>query len=227
MKILAAYFPAKKIYKELKQLFVLSVNKAMPSVELVILERIPVQREKYNHQLDTATGFHLVTDYLLEHDEEFAVADIDIYFRRSIEDAWETPFDLGFTVRRSPKYNTGLWFYRPSGRPLLKLWKEKTRYYERNYKKLILEIRKQGGIDQKALYEAIIEDNGRHTIAEFPCLYWNACQDDWHNIQKNTRAIHVKSKLRAEFQGKSSGVPHIRKLGRTLRRVLNESSRGS
>jgi hypothetical protein len=33
-------------------------------------------------------------------------------------------------------------------------------------------------------------------ILKLPCQIWNACQTEWDHVNKKTRVIHIKSKLR-------------------------------
>lgn len=197
MKIIAAYFNRGGIYSKLKTVFERSCKQFMPETELEILEmKMPV---KIDHKRDTAWAFFEAANYALESKEALAICDIDIMFNGSIMDAFDHNFDIGITVRKSFKhpYNTGVWFYRPTGpaQEFLTRWIEYTEVLVDDFEKRIEFITQHGGIDQASLAMAMQEKSDA-IIKEFPCLIYNAEQSCWANMTDKTKVIHIKSGLR-------------------------------
>lgn len=214
MKIVSVYFDEKPIYRTLRRIYENSLRAVMPDIESVILEPGKQNREHYSHKLDTAAGFIAAANYVVQQEEICAVVDIDILWRKRIDDLWMGQYDLAVTVRETKaKYNTGLWIYTPHARKAVTIWKLYTKYYADNLTRLHDEIWSWGGIDQIALRDTIKECPELKVI-ELPCQEWNAEQSTWHRVNEKTRLIHLKSKLRQEIQGKKSGDPVIARLAK-------------
>jgi len=195
MKIIAVYFERKAHYKKLLTVFEKSAAKIMPDIEVEIL-KIPMPKN-IDHKRDTAFAFLAAAEYALKSKECLAIADVDLMFTRSIADVFKIPFDIAVTIHtiKKRKYNTGLWFYRPTdnAREFLKEWINKTIKIKAGFNNKYKNIG-HGGIDQAALYFTD-QNNKKANIKELLCQEWNSTQYEWRNIDRNTRVIHIKSKL--------------------------------
>ena len=206
MKIITTYFLRKKWYYKLLQVFKKSVKKTMPNIDLEVLKNIPPLNEitdKYKkRKKDVEFAFTQVADYILKSksEEVIAVCDVDLMFLKSIEDIENLSFDIALTVRESKtKYNTGLWFCRPTKKTkiFIKKWLKNTCYLMKKFEKRLKYILAQGGIDQAGLYMTLQKNpNMNIKIIELPCQEWNATQSEWKFVDENTRMIHIKSLLR-------------------------------
>lgn len=196
MKIIAAYFDRKNRYTKLLKVFKRSAARIMPDIPVKILNM--AQPENISIKMDMSFAFEATGKYCLATNENLAVCDIDLMFVRRIDDVFKMDFDLAVTVRELKyKYNTGIWFFKPTAeaKKFMREWMKNNRYFMNNFDKEILYIGKYAGIDQAALARTI-EENTTAKIIELQCLEWNACQGQWARIDKTTRVIHIKSKLR-------------------------------
>lgn len=210
MKLITIYFERKKQFKIFLTVFRRSAKKCMPYVNLEIV-KIPMPPD-IDHKRDTAFAFFAAAKYALRSKEDLMIADVDLMFRRSIMDIWKRSFDIAITVRdrENMRYNTGLWFYRPTeaSRLFVKQWIINTKKIVKNFCKYEEFSWQYGGIDQASLYMTL-KKNKNAKILELPCLEWNATQSEWKHIDNNVRVIHVKSKLRLAAFGKIEVPPEM------------------
>jgi len=198
MKLITIYFERKKKFKKFLKVFQNSAKKHMPNVKTEIV-KISMPPD-VDHKRDTAYAFLAAAEYALQSREPLAIADIDLMFTKSIMDIFKRRFDLAITVRdrKTLRYNTGLWFYKPSqkARLFVKDWIKYTKRLMKSFCKNEEFVHTHGGIDQASLHMTI-KRNTAAKILELPCLEWNATQSEWKHINEetNTRVIHVKSKL--------------------------------
>lgn len=207
MKIITVFFARKKQYNKLLKVFTNSLVSAMPEIQYEIIKMpLPVYKN-VDHKLDTAHAFIEAAEYCMGHKEFLAVADCDLMFLKSIEDIKQMQFDIAITVRNKKskmKYNTGLWFFRPTQRSynFLKQWIKNTKKLMNNFKRYEDFCWLHGGIDQASLYLTMKKYKDKTSILELPCQEWNATQSEWLKVNKKTRVVHIKSKLRLSVFGK-------------------------
>lgn len=194
MRLLAAVSDPSGHYARLRRVFERSALAAMPRVEIEVLE-LPAMPSR---QHAMAECFLAAAERAIERAEPVAVCDLDLLFLRSIEPAWNEPFDVAVTVRDSPmRYNTGLWFYRPAGAAFVRRWCGWVRRMLAGER--AAEVKRYGGIDQAALAAAVAE--GGAAVLDLPCRVWNATQSEWAEVNEETRVVHVKSALRRACLG--------------------------
>jgi len=203
MKILTVCFARKNRYKKLLTVFKKSLHDVMPGMSYEIIKPplfINNDKNKYRRiKKDVKYAFDIAVNYVLKSKELIAVCDVDLMFLRSIKNIVDKEFDIAITVRNrnKAKCNTGIWFYRPSKRSRLfvKKWMQNTNYLINNFVEKTDFIRSHGGIDQAGLHMTVgnkLDIN----LLELPCLEWNATQSEWKDLNKKTRVVHIKSKLR-------------------------------
>jgi hypothetical protein len=196
MKIMTVFFARKKKYNNLLTVFKKSMRASMPDIKFKLLKiRKPTN---IDHKRDTAYSFLAAAYFAQDHKKGvLAVADCDLMFLKSIEDIEKEDFDIAVTVRNKMKYNTGLWFMRPTekAKKFIARWIINTKILMDNFCKYEDFCSQHGGIDQASL-AMTIESNKDIKILELPCLEWNATQSEWRNVNEETRVIHIKSGLR-------------------------------
>ena len=226
MKIITVFFARSPKYNKLLKVFETSLKLHMPNIDY---QRIDIPKPKnIDHKRDTAFAFIAAAKHALYHKKGIiAVADCDLMFLKSIENIKQYDFDIAITTRKKMKYNTGLWFMRPTkeAKKFLIEWMIKTVYLMKNFCEQEEFCWDHGGIDQAALHLAI-QKNTETKILELPCMEWNATQSEWRNINDQTRVIHIKSKLR-EFCCKLKKVPgeqyqYLNPIIETWRYYLND-----
>ena len=204
MILVCAYFPERPEYKDLRKIFFMSAQKAMPGAKVHFIQRPAIGRNKPDHHLDTYLGFKLAAEYVLHLNKPCAICDVDLMFRKSIADIWDRDFDIAVTTRdHHAKYNTGLWFFRPTeeARFFVKRWIELTEKFALNMESSSQGLKKWAGLDQYSLACTAAADKHVNLI-ELPCQEWNAEQTCWDKITEQTRVIHLKSQLRNELFGR-------------------------
>jgi len=203
MIVMTAFFARKKKYNNLLTVFKKSLKKTMPNVSFKLLKMdMP---ENVDHKRDAAFAFIAAAEYALKHQSGLlAVADTDLMFLKSIESVRRFKFDIAITTRKSNlKYNTGLWFMRPTARAkeFIERWIFETNILINNFCEYENFCWEYGGIDQASLYLTLQKDR-KASVLELPCQEWNATQSEWKNINKKTRVVHFKSQLRGICCGK-------------------------
>lgn len=206
MKIITVFFARSNKYHKLLKVFENSLKAHMIDVDY---ERIDIPKpENIDHKRDTAFAFLAAAKHALYHKKGIlAVADCDLMFLKSIESISNYDFDIAITTRNKMKYNTGLWFMRPTkaAQKFIIQWIIKTNYLKDNFCEKEGYCWEFGGIDQAALHDTI-KKNKKAKVLELPCVEWNATQSEWKNINDHTRVIHIKSALR-EFCCKPKKKP--------------------
>ncbi len=203
MKLITVFFARHKGYQRFLTVWERSARKVMPDIEIKIIK--PKKTKSIDHKRDTAIAFYEAAYYALKSNEPLMITDVDMMFTGRIDTAWKYKFDIAVTVRKyRAKYNTGLWFYRPTSKAkrFLKLWITNTQYIVKNFKTCTKLIGENGGIDQASLYMTILQIKDIN-ILELPCQKWNACQTEWENVNRETKIIHVKSKLKLTATGRN------------------------
>lgn len=197
MRIVAAMMESAGYYARLRRVFERSAAAVMPGVEIEVLELGPRPGTRQDAMADC---FVAAAERAIEVGGEVTVCDLDLMFLREIESAFAAPFDVAYTVRTtSLRYNTGLWFMRPSGRRFVERWVAWTRKIQASPRMWRVELAAFGGIDQLALHFTVSE--GGAELLELPCQEWNATQSEWAAVDSLTRVVHVKSALRRAALG--------------------------
>ena len=208
MKIVAVYFDRKNKYRNLLNVFLKSAAAKMPDVGIDLIKVCAPQVISRKH--DMAHAFNIAAEKAISSKGPVAVCDIDLLFLHSIESAFKLDFDVAVTVRRKYKYNTGLWFMKPTNnaRDFVAQWIKHTKYLMENHEieKNKNYIDKYAGIDQASLAMAI-KKNKKAKVLELQCSEWNSCQGEWPEYNNETKVLHVKSALRGIAMRKRTLVP--------------------
>jgi len=242
MIIIAAYMEEREEYKDLRKIFERSAKAVMPDVNIHIVEIPAIKRKGLDHHTDTSICFRKSAEAAIEIGQQAAICDIDLMFRKRIDDIFQFKFDIAITIRAlKARYNTGLWFYNPSSaaREFVFNWLLKTEKYTRQFRDNLENIKKYAGIDQYALASTIWQ-NKQANVFTIPCQEWNAEQSTWKHVNEETRVIHLKSQLRNELFGRpqnmkyngvvSKGleiIPECKALAREAKEWLNDNSAGN
>lgn len=131
--------------------------------------------------------------------------DADTAILRPLDDIWDQPFDMAYTVRpprsRYP-FNAGVVFVRASlrSRAFLAYWLDVNQRFLGNQRDHETWKRRYGGINQAALGHVLdLCPNvfGSVQLLTLPCATWNCEDDSWATFDPQaTRILHVKSDLR-------------------------------
>jgi len=210
VKLLTVYFeqPEGSIYRDLRTIYENSLHQAMPNVESIIVEPKAPDRKRYNHKLDTATGFIAAANYVLHNPDFYAVADIDVMWWRSIEDLPDLMknYDIMITTRNlKRKWSSGLWAVNPTeaGLNFVNQWKVAVRQTVEHFDDPVWRrlVHPWGGIDHYAFNLVHEELKSSTRILYLPCCEWNAEVSCWHKMSASVRMVHIYSKLRKVFAG--------------------------
>lgn len=211
MKLLTVFFDSTGRYRKLYPVFVESAKSRIPNVEVEKYELRPPQK-KLVHTFDTCYAHLQACKKILKDKQDVAVCDCDLLFKKDITDLWKQDFDIAITVRKIIPYNTGIWWYRHNSRSerFIKEWVKNTLYIRGRVINDDIPAKRfvahHGGIDQASL-AITIEKNNYAKVLKLDSVIWNACQHEWEFITKDTRVIHIKSKLRKYCFGQLSEPP--------------------
>lgn len=140
------------------------------------------------------------------------LTDCDAMVTGPLDDVWDQPFDLAYTVRdstRSPwPYNSGVIFVRACAavRAFLRAWaiEAKRRVDKPKDGKDRVDDRAKFGASEQAAFHVVLQ--GLHgqalrTVA-LPCRIWNCEDSEWGRFGPETRLVHVKGAFRDAIVGK-------------------------
>ena len=218
MKRITVFFSRNRNYRNFLTVWKKSARKFMPDIDIRILK--PRNIKSIDHKRDTAVAFIAAAQYALGSTEPLIITDVDMMFLDRVDTVFKDDFDIAVTTRKyRAKYNTGFWVYRPTkkAKKFLKYWICNTNWILANFKKCIELIGTHGGIDQASLYMTI-ENMKDIYIRELPCQEWNACQTEWENVNKKTKIVHVKSKLRLTATGRNEVPENMQYLKPLIRK---------
>ena len=145
--------------------------------------------------------------------EPLILADCDMLCMRSIESAFDAAtagdFDIAYTKRTNERLplNGGLVFVRPTAaaRRFLARWRE---IDERMFNDPMFHRpwhTATCGMNQASFWYLVkkeLPSLGARVVA-LPCAEWNACDEDWPNIDETTRVLHIKGRLRYAVLGET------------------------
>lgn len=224
MKILVVQFDYSQSerYDRLLSVFRKSAEVNCPAAEVVV-ERIDPPK-KTKRKIGLSSNWHkfkvwnrFVQDQ--RNGEHVILMDADMLILGDMRPAFSHEFDIGLTVRTKAnwKYNGGVVFVKVSEatKDFLRTWGEIDERMYLDEKFHAPYSKKYKGQNQSSL-GWMVEHNETVKIKEFPCAVWNACNEDWQQIDDRTRVIHLKSNLRLACLGEVTGAPS------KMRRAYNE-----
>jgi hypothetical protein len=206
VKIISTYFEVNSsgIYSRLKNVFEYSIAKNSPRAELQMVEvpKFELDGKRFQAQMVKQREW---TRYALEQKDEFIMMDCDMLVLRELTSAFNTEFDIGYTVHDQTikPFNGGMIFSR-STEKARKFWQGWLCLCERMYINPGLRAQyndKYKGFAQVAL-GILLETKPDCNIKKFPCSEWNVCDEEWENMAEEARCVHIKGRMRkALFKG--------------------------
>lgn len=166
----------------------------------IILDRL---RQPEDRGPDEDTGYFLAevsqwAEMVATAWDELVLLDADMLCRGELSGGFGE-HDITVTVRDcEQKYNAGVMFVKPTGAAATFFMQWLT------YCRALTQaddcgesLRKRwGSIDQAALACLIQSGQAPSGVSEVDCVEWNACQQNWTDVDKDTRLVHIKGLLR-------------------------------
>jgi hypothetical protein len=160
--------------------------------------------------------------------------DADTFILRPLDDIWDQPFDLAYTVRTWARpsafpLNGGVVFLVVSDvvREFMRRWRDETKRMLIDQEHHRIWVRAFGGLAQAALGCILERDDHGVTLRALPCCEWN-CEDSawqWFDPAR-TRIVHVKSALRRAIFSVGPTRPELRPLMSLWRSLERAAARG-
>lgn len=190
-------------YSVLSKVFEHSVKKYCPDAELELLKVKPPELKRKARSRSFASNtlkLGLWLDILKKTDDNVIFMDCDMIVLKDISEAFNYKFDIGYTVRtRSPiPFNGGVVFVKntPNAIKFIELWKEINRQMYEDYTFHMPYRTKYAGMNQASFGYLLEKKKYDAKVKKFNCDIWNACDDNWRDISKDTKVIHIKGGLR-------------------------------
>ena len=200
MKVVTAWFdmPGQNRYKRLLDVFLYSVKKNMPDATLEVLNIKPMRGVGIDQHLANNRA-KMETWAQIDITEPTILADCDMLVLQDLSVAFDVVEDVGLTYRTAdfPPRNGGMIFLQPTvnANRFLKQWNKVDRFLYGH--RIVHELyrKKYAGMNQASL-GYLLESGILPTlnVTELPCSIWNACNEDWPNISRKTKAVHIKGK---------------------------------
>lgn len=132
--------------------------------------------------------------------DQVLLIDADTAILRSLDDIWQQPFDVAYTVRSGfiAPFNAGVVFLRASDRTraFMDRWVVLNDQIQRITTKPWR--KRYGGVNQASLAELLNETDAMGVqLRQLSCREWNCEDSAWAHYESDvTRILHVKSELR-------------------------------
>lgn len=200
MKIISTYFEVNEdgIYTRLADVFRHSIRKNMPGtdIELIRLPNPVIEGKRHQQQLIKQRAW---AELAQKQTDEYIMMDCDIVVVGDLSEAFAEKFDVGYTTHNQEikPLNGGVLFCRPTARTN-NFWDRWLYMCERMYDDKELWATwnaKYKGFAQVA-FGAVLESGIDCKFKKFPCLEWNACDEEWEHTNEKTKAYHIKGRLR-------------------------------
>lgn len=167
--------------------------------------------------------------------DRLMLTDADVVILRSLDDVWDTPFDVAYTVRPETsryRFNAGVICLRVNARSraFMQQWLDENRTMLRDAAYHEVWRRQYGGINQASLGALMATWSGwsELLVQTLPCAEWN-CEDmTWAAFDPSvTRILHIKGALRAKIFGTSDADPdlHVDRLATLWRALERQAAR--
>jgi hypothetical protein len=156
--------------------------------------------------------------------------DVDTVILRPLEDVWNRPFDLAYTIKAHAHFpfNAGVVFVRASNRvrAFLAAWCGENRRMLTDRRWHQAWRRKYGGINQAAL-GCVLKSPLANTLtfAQLPCPEWNCEDSSWQYFDPAvTRIVHLKSALRRTVFKIGAPAARLRPIAKIWRQLEQEAA---
>jgi len=205
LKIVSVQFDYRGVnkYNILSKVFEYSVRKNCPNAELELLKVKPPETRRKARSKSFASNtlkLGLWLDVLKKTDDNVVFMDCDMIVLKDVSEAFNYDFDIGYTVRTNSSipFNGGVVFVKNTKKAIkfIETWKEINKQMYDNYTFHMPYRNKYAGMNQASFGYLLEKKNYDAKLKPFKCDIWNACDDNWRNISKDTKVIHVKGGLR-------------------------------
>jgi len=227
MKIHTVHFDGLAGFRLLRDVMLKTFREVMPEVETICHE--PGMGEQFGRrEFGLAANTHKLAvwnDIVQSADEDLILCDCDLMAMESILDAFDTPFDIGYTIRSGPiPLNGGVVFVRntPAAKTFFREW---LKINDMMFQSPAIHEpwrAKYAGINQAAFGYLLEKRPFPVRMTALPAIY-NGCDGEWGNLQ-NCRIWHIKSELRRYCIGRDLRRPPKKLLPivETFRKHANE-----
>jgi hypothetical protein len=206
MLVYTVYFkPSRGDFERLKKVFVYSLKKHSPGVKIYEheVDYPPEDGRRPSHTENIyKLGFWNDLIQRKNDNEPVLLCDCDLLVTQDITDMIDhCESDISFTSREGYdwKYNAGVILVKPTDRAkrFFQRWYDVSLKFDatdENYWRMILG--KYKGATQSTLAHVIGSREYEDVIGEIPCQVWNLAETEFDQFDKNTRIVHIKSRLR-------------------------------
>jgi hypothetical protein len=201
MEIHSVFFPSNGLvpFERLRNVFVASVAKAMPDIPLVMHDMGKCETRS-DRLYGMSSNTHKLAEWVKIAESattDIVLCDCDLLAVGTVADAWDTPFDIGYTVRKGQfPFNCGVIFVRntPNAKAVMRTWLEINDRMYADPRFHAAYRAKYAGMNQSAWGHILEKRMFEKSIAALPSKY-NACGGEWGNVD-DIRIYHVKDQLR-------------------------------
>lgn len=202
MEIHTVYFDGtghtRSDFAKLRDVFIASCRQHMPDIRLVVHNLPPCGT--YPRSYGMASNTHKLAKWVEiteEADNDIVLCDCDIMFSGRVDDAFDEPFDVGYTSRTGPyPFNNGVMFVRNTddAKEVMRRWLNVNNAMYKNPPFHFQYREKYAGMNQAA-WGYMLECDDLPGVVKAIDPKFNACDREWLSLD-DIRVYHIKSELR-------------------------------
>lgn len=231
----------KNVYTNMKDVLIKSLKNKLKDHELIIKdhELSNINYDDYNiksikqpWKTHNTLKLKIWNKDVQEAEDNIILMDSDMLVTDDFTDVFEETFNIGITKRTGYKnipYNGGIFFIKPTdeSKKLFNIFEENNMMLYYNPQLLFEYKRIYAGMNQSAWGYTLenFNTNNKYNIKEFPCSIYNACVEDWENINEETKIIHCKGDIRKIIQqliSRGEVYKHRQKMYLKYKNIIDE-----
>lgn len=200
-------------YGKVYDAFQRSVQKNCPDAQFKTITDLQARRKnsnkerKYRARYAAFAGKLAAYEQIIDEPDDIVLIDNDTLILTNLSQVFTNfNFDIAYTVRSKPQnktINSGVVFVRntPAAKTFIRQWiaADDRMYLDEKFHKAWRT--KYRGMNQASL-GYMVNNPGDAVVLPLPCSTYNACEEEWPRVSKNTAIVHLKIPLREVISGK-------------------------
>jgi hypothetical protein len=186
-------------YSQLAKVWKYSAQKAHPDTKVRLIS-LKSPGNRTSHQGRNQYKLIEWNKVIQAAEEDTILMDVDMVVYKDIGHVFEKDFDICYTKRTKTRMplNGGVLFVKPTdkAKEFFREWLKVDADLLKRRNRYMPYVRKYGGQNQASFGYMIEQKRGLAGIAWVECTWYNCCNEEWKDINDETKVVHHKSALK-------------------------------